>query len=204
MVIDMQLLRAMSRRLFLSLAAGIIPRPIAGGPSIKSMPTRTLNRETLAVPLVNPSIIVTKSKRLLRLYSAGKVVREYRVALGLSPVDDKVKAGDRRTPEGEFYICRKNAQSKFYLSLELSYPNKLHAERGLRDGLITRSQYNQIVGALERKGVPLQNTHLGGEIFIHGNGSRSDWTWGCVALEDKDVRELFDAIPVGTPVTIEH
>lgn len=195
-----------SRRSFVSVAAGVFAAPFIGRAANGSQPPATgkSNREPLALPLVNPSIIVTKSKRILRLYSGEKLVREYRAGLGSSPVEDKVKAGDRRTPEGEFYICRKNAQSKFYLSLEISYPNKRHADRGLRDGLISRSQYNQIVAALERKGVPLQNTHLGGELFIHGNGSKSDWTWGCVALEDKDIRELFEAIPVGTPVTIEH
>jgi len=86
---------------------------------------------------------VTKSKRSLQLYSAGTVVRTFRVALGLSPVEDKIRAGDRRTPEGDFYICMKNSHSQFYLSLELSYPNQKHADRGLRDGLITRAQYNQ-------------------------------------------------------------
>jgi murein L,D-transpeptidase YafK len=98
----------------------------------------------------------------------------------------------------------KNSHSQFYLSLELSYPNQKHAERGLRDGLITRGQYNQILSALTRKRVPPQNTRLGGELFIHGNGSQSDWTWGCVALDDQNIRELFDAVPVGTPVTIRH
>lgn len=198
--------RTTSRRSFVGGAAGILAAPFIGQAANGSSPSRTgkPNRKPLALPLVNASITVTKSKRILRLYSGGKLVREYRAGLGLSPAEDKIKAGDRRTPEGEFYICRKNAQSKFYLSLELSYPNKRHADRGLRDRLITRSQYNQIVSALEQKRVPLQNTHLGGEIFIHGNGSSSDWTWGCVALEDKDIRELFDAIPVGTPVIIEH
>lgn len=198
-----------SRRTFLNLTACVIAAPFSGHVSVESSPeptevTTAPNREALALPLVNPSIVVTKSKRRLRLHSAGKVVREYRVGLGLSPMEDKIKAGDKRTPEGEFYICRKNPRSKFYLSLELSYPNKPHAVRGLREGLISRAQYNQIVNALEQKGVPPQNTHLGGEIFIHGNGSGSDWTWGCVALEDRDVKELFDIIPVGTPVTIEH
>jgi lipoprotein-anchoring transpeptidase ErfK/SrfK len=70
--------------------------------------------------------------------------------------------------------------------------------------LITRTQYQRIIDALKRKRQPPQYTRLGGEIFIHGNGSHSDWTWGCVALDDKDMRELFDAVPVGTPVTIEH
>jgi murein L,D-transpeptidase YafK len=197
-----------SRRSFLSLTTGVIAAPFVERAFVASSAargtTRKLDRDALALPLVNPSIVVTKSKRILRLYSAGKVVKEYRVALGLSPVEDKIKAGDRRTPEGEFYICRKNPQSKFYVSLELSYPNKRHADRGLRDGLITRAQHNQIVSALGRKRVPPQNTRLGGELFIHGNGSHSDWTWGCVALDDKDVRELFEAVPVGTPVTIEH
>ena len=160
--------------------------------------------DKLALPLVNPRILVIKSKRLLQLYSNGSSVRTYRVALGLSPVENKIRAGDRRTPEGEFYICLKNSRSQFYLSLGLSYPNREHAERGLRDGLITRSQYNQIVSALNRRRLPPQNTRLGGQIFIHGNGSARDWTWGCVALDDKDIRELFDAVPVGTPVTIEH
>lgn len=159
---------------------------------------------SLALPLVDPKIVVSKRKRKLKLYSAGRVVRKYRLGLGLSPVEDKVRAQDRRTPEGEFYICIKNARSQFYLSLGLSYPNQQHAERGLREGLINRAQYDQIVGALKRRRVPLQNTRLGGEIFIHGNGSQSDWTWGCVALDDKDIRELFDVVPVGTPVTIEH
>ena len=155
-------------------------------------------------PLINPRIVVIKSKRLLRLYSNDSLVKTYRVALGLSPVENKERAGDRRTPEGEFYISVKNLRSQFYLSLGLSYPNREHAERGLRDGLITRSQYNRIIAALARKRTPPQNTRLGGEIFIHGNGSKNDWTLGCVALDDRDIRELFDAVPVGTPVFIEH
>jgi murein L,D-transpeptidase YafK len=158
----------------------------------------------LALPLVDPKIVVSKSKRTLRLYSGSRVVKTYRIALGLSPVEDKIRAGDRRTPEGDFYIYIKNAHSQFYLSLGISYPNQQHAARGLRDGMISRGQYEQIAGALKGKRAPLQNTRLGGEIFIHGNGSQSDWTWGCVALDDKDIRELFDAVPVGTPVTIEH
>lgn len=196
-----------SRRFFLRSSAGVLAAPFVelasnGSPSTDN--SANAGPAQAPLKLVNPSIVVTKGKRSLQLYSAGRVVRTYRVALGLSPVEDKIKAGDRRTPEGEFYICMKNARSKFYLSLELSYPNLRHAERGLRDGLITRAQYNQIVRALEKRRVPPQNTRLGGELFIHGNGSQSDWTWGCVALDDKDIKELFDAVPIGTPVTIEH
>ena len=187
------------------MLAGPIIAPEKSVPSEEAS-ARILGRNSASpsLPLVNPKIVVTKSKRMLQLYSDGKVVKTYRVGLGSSPVEDKIRAGDRRTPEGDFYICMKNRHSQFYLSLELSYPNQKHADRGLRDGLITRAQYNQIAGALKRKSVPPQNTRLGGELFIHGNGSQSDWTWGCVALDDNDIRELFDAAPVGTPVTIEH
>ena len=136
------------------------------------------------------------------LYSGNDLVRTYRVGLGLNPVGDKVREGDRRTPEGAFYIFTKNSKSAFYLSLGLSYPNAAHAKRGLRDGLITKVQYDEIIRALKAKR-PLQNTALGGDIYIHGNGARSDWTWGCVALENEDIRELFDVVKVGMTVTIE-
>jgi murein L,D-transpeptidase YafK len=145
---------------------------------------------------------VKKAERKLLLYSDDKLVRTYRIGLGLSPVGDKVRQGDRRTPEGDFYIFTKNDKSAFYLSLGISYPNAAHAERGLRDGLITKAQYDSIRRALKAKQTPPQNTGLGGDIYIHGNGAGSDWTWGCVALEDRDVRELFRVIPVGTPVRI--
>jgi murein L,D-transpeptidase YafK len=147
--------------------------------------------------------VVKKSERKLFLFSGTKLVRTYHVGLGLSPVGDKVRQGDRRTPEGDFYIFTKNDKSAFYLSLGISYPNAAHAARGLRDGLITNAQYLAIMQALRAGTAPPQNTKLGGDIYIHGNGAGSDWTWGCVALDDRDIRELFKVIPVGTPVRIQ-
>ena len=87
-------------------------------------------RSTLKLPLKNPLIVVTKSKRRLELYSEGARVRTYTVGLGLNPVPDKVRQGDRATPEGDFYIFTKNDKSAFYLSLGISYPNIEDAERG--------------------------------------------------------------------------
>jgi murein L,D-transpeptidase YafK len=190
----------LTRRSLLQLASGVLGAGLVGAREIDSAATDS----PISRPLLNPRIVVSKSKRRLTLYSSDNVVRTYRIALGSSPIEDKVQEGDRRTPEGDFYICIKNPRSKFYLSLGLSYPNQQHAERGLRDGLITSGQYEEIIGAVKAKRQPPQYTRLGGEIFIHGNGSQSDWTWGCVALDDKDIRELFDAVPVGTPVRIDH
>src|SRR5438105_878461 len=179
------------------------PRPATAQPRISrdASPDSAIqaSREPLKLPLTFPRIVVKKSRRQLLLYSSDKLVRTYRVGLGLSPVGDKVKAGDRRTPEGDFYIFTRNDRSASYLSLGLSYPNAVHAERGLRDGLITKVQYQAIMRALKSRRTPPQNTHLGGDIYIHGNGAQSDWTWGCVALDDEDVRELFQAVRVGTP-----
>ena len=160
------------------------------------------NRSPLKTPFVSPRIVVKKSQRQLLLFSDDRLVRTYRIGLGLSPVGDKVREGDRRTPEGDFYVFVKNPKSQFYLSLGLSYPNAAHAERGLRDGLITHGQYQEIIEALKNGKGPPQYTPLGGLIYIHGNGSSSDWTWGCIALDDEDMRELFDVVSVGTPVTI--
>ena len=157
----------------------------------------------LRLPLADPRILVKKGERRLTLFDGEKQVRVYRIGLGFAPVGDKARQGDGRTPEGSFYVCVKNAASKFYLSLGLSYPNQEHAARGLREGMINRAQHNEIIRALANHQRPPWDTPLGGEIFIHGNGSASDWTWGCVALDDTDMKELFEAVPKGATVVIE-
>lgn len=164
---------------------------------------RAQQREALRLPLKEPRIVVIKSKRRLELYSDGIVVQTYHVGLGFNPVRDKRQEGDGATPEGDFYVFTRNDKSAYYLSLGLSYPNVEDANRGRRDGLISRKEYEAIVKANKRKATPPQNTALGGLIYIHGNGAKSDWTLGCVALENEDIRELFAAVPVGTPVTIK-
>src|SRR5258708_29148126 len=83
----------------------------------------------LKLPLVKPRIVIKKGQRQLLLFSDDKLLRTYRIGLGSSPVGDKVREGDRRTPEGDFYIFTKNDKSAFYLSLGVSYPNAGDAER---------------------------------------------------------------------------
>jgi murein L,D-transpeptidase YafK len=172
-------------------------------PSVPSG-TRDMRPQTapLQLPVNKPHIVVRKGERKLELYSDKVLVRAYKAGLGLNPVADKKQEGDYCTPEGDFYIFTKNNKSAYYLSLGLSYPNAEDAERGVNDGLITKRQHDAILDAIRRKSMPPQNTKLGGEIYIHGHGAGSDWTWGCVALENEDVRELYDAVSVGTPVTI--
>jgi murein L,D-transpeptidase YafK len=157
----------------------------------------------LQTPINQPRIVVYKKARKLELYSGKTLVRTYRVGLGFNPVADKQREGDGATPEGEFYVFVKNSKSAYYLSLGISYPNVEDADRGLRDGLITKTQHAAILEAIGKKKAPPQYTKLGGLIYIHGNGASSDWTLGCVALENKEMKELYDAVSVGTPVTIK-
>lgn len=161
-----------------------------------------VNLRSLRLPLSEPRVVVEKGARRLRLYAGGELVRVRHVALGFTPEGDKVRQGDGRTPEGEYKVCMKNPKSNFYLSLGLTYPNAEDAARGLRDGLITQAQHKSITRALDAGRCPPWNTTLGGEIFIHGGGTSRDWTFGCVALENPEIKELFDTLPAGTPVRI--
>ena len=151
--------------------------------------------------LKDPAVVVEKSARRLTLLDGGSVVKIYPVICG-SKSGDKVREGDRRTPEGRFYVCYKNPESLFTLSLGLSYPNEEDAARGLRDGLITHEQHQAIVQAIQANGMPPWDTPLGGEIMIHGCSDGRSATAGCVAMSDDAIRELYGALPLGAPVTI--
>lgn len=152
--------------------------------------------------LVEPRIIIRKAARKLEIYDGMKLMKTYTVVLGFSTKGDKEVEGDGRTPEGEFYVFTKNPKSRFHLSLGISYPSKDDAKRGLAEILISQEEHDQIVKAIDEGGVPPQKTRLGGEIYIHGGGTTSDWTDGCVALSNDQMTELFNATPVGTKVTI--
>ena len=132
-------------------------------------------------------IIVEKSARRMVLLQAGEKVREYRIALGFSPQGDKVRQGDGRTPEGVFRIDRRNDQSAFHLSLGLDYPqpeDRARAQAGRYDP--------------------------GGDIMIHGQPNavgdevvlRGDWTAGCIALSNAEMREIWAATDAKTLVEV--
>lgn len=152
--------------------------------------------------LTKPRIEVFKAKRVLQLYDGDQVIKTYPIALGSNPVLPKVSEGDRATPEGDYFICDKNPNSRFHLSLAINYPNALDARRGLRSGLISQSEYDAIMRADANHKTPPWKTKLGGELFVHGNGCSPDWTWGCIALDDSDVEEIYRFVPIDTPIRI--
>ncbi len=136
------------------------------------------------------SIVVEKRARRLTLFRDGKPSQTYLVALGGNPVGDKLRAGDRRTPEGLFYIDARQPNSRYHLALHISYPDAAHRARSAN------------VGA-----------EPGGDIMIHGlpNGlgaagathREHDWTNGCVALTDEEIEQIWSVVPIGTPVEIK-
>ncbi|MDA8019654.1 MAG: L,D-transpeptidase family protein [Thermoanaerobaculia bacterium] len=148
-------------------------------------------------------IEIKKADRELLLLSGDEVLERFRIGLGFEPVADKTREGDGATPEGEYSVCVKNPQSRYYLSIGLTYPNSDDADRALLDGRIDESVHRRIVESLARGVCPPWDTPLGGEIYVHGRGSGSDWTLGCVALDDGDMKRLYEAVGIGTPVTIK-
>lgn len=153
--------------------------------------------------LENPRLVISKENRELRVFDGVNIVKTYPISMGSSPTGDKEIEGDGRTPEGEFYVFTKNDKSRFFLSLGISYPGVEDAVRGLKSGIISQTEHDQIIEAIRNKQMPLQKTKLGGEIYIHGGGTIADWTDGCIALRNEEMQELYDAVSVGTIVIIE-
>ena len=135
------------------------------------------------------TVEVFKAARRLELRREGRVLKSCRVALGFAPERHKEREGDGRTPEGTYLIDARNPRSAFHLSLRVSYPDERDRARA---------------AAL---GVP-----PGGDIYIHGqpNGPRKwfsghpekDWTTGCIAVTDAQMREIWSRVPMGARVVI--
>jgi len=127
------------------------------------------------------SIVVQKAQRRLFLMNENSVLKTYDFELGFVPVGHKQIEGDGKTPEGAYVIDRKNPNSRFYLSIGISYPNSADRARAAAMG---RSP--------------------GGDIFIHGTPRRwrgqDDWTWGCLAVKDREMEDIYAMVNVGTPI----
>jgi len=134
-------------------------------------------------------VVVRKSTRKLLLMRADRVVAEYPIRLGLNPVGPKEREGDFRTPEGSYWLARRNQSSDFFLSIEVSYPNDNDRSRAQR-----------------RRAAP------GGSIMIHGQPNfprkpadyyvRNDWTDGCIAVSNSDMVDIWLRTRVGLPIEI--
>ncbi|MBD3679767.1 MAG: L,D-transpeptidase family protein [Rhodobacteraceae bacterium] len=129
-------------------------------------------------------VVVVKEARTLYLLNEEGVLKTYDVDLGFAPEGDKAQEGDGRTPEGNYLIDRRNPNSQYHLSLGISYPNA-------HDVALARAA----------------GVEPGGDIFIHGRSWRywtagEDWTAGCIAVRDREIREIYAMVQDGTPIDI--
>jgi murein L,D-transpeptidase YafK len=134
-------------------------------------------------------IVIEKSQHSMVLMKNGKPLRSYQVALGRSS-GPKVRQGDHKTPEGQYVIDQKNAQSRFHLALHVSYPNASDKERAHDAGVDPG-------GAIMIHGVAKQFAWLGP--LQH----EVDWTDGCIAVTNPEIEGIWGLVSVGTPVEIK-
>jgi hypothetical protein len=155
-------------------------------------------------------LVVDKGRFQLAAVVGDLVLKRYVINLGFSPDGPKLRQGDGRTPEGRYYIRDKH-DSRFLRFFGLSYPAGRDAERGLAEGRIDRQTALRLHEDERRGRQPDWSTALGGAVGIHGGGGYLDegatvvlrsWTWGCVALRDRDIRELDRFATDGTAVDI--
>jgi tetratricopeptide (TPR) repeat protein len=150
----------------------------------------TLKAERIANPK-GPAdrILIEKKARRLTLFSQGKQLKSYPIALGGNPDGPKERQGDNKTPEGIYRIESRNRNSSYHLALRISYPNERDKKRAQQLGVSP-----------------------GGDIIIHGikNGfswvgglhTELDWTKGCIAVTDQEIEEIEKLAPNGTTVEI--
>ena len=134
-------------------------------------------------------VVVSKSDRSMRLLRNGETLSRYRVALGWSPTGHKTRRGDGRTPEGAYILDWRNPQSRFHLSIHISYPNRTDMARASQNG-----------------------TNPGGYIMIHGlpndrdasdvGHPHRDWTDGCIAVTDEEMDEVWAKVDNKTGIMI--
>jgi murein L,D-transpeptidase YafK len=160
-------------------------------------------QHNLPYPPPHRSVVIHKRARKLQLFSGQTLLAEYPIALSARPEGAKQREGDRKVPEGHYFICEKHPSRRFYLFLGLSYPSLADAERGVRQGLIDSHQAQAIRRAIQSGRCPPWNTPLGGAIGLHGGGTWRDWTLGCIALNDADIEILYLLLQIGDPVSIE-
>lgn len=131
-------------------------------------------------------ILVSKSQRKLFVLKGSKPLSTHTIDLGFQPSGHKFKEGDGRTPEGQYFINRRNYNSAYHLSLGISYPNRRDVARARAKGLSP-----------------------GGDIFIHGGPryagehGKPDWTAGCIAVTDAEMELIYQMVPDGTPIWIK-
>jgi murein L,D-transpeptidase YafK len=164
-----------------------------------------LNKDKAIADLINLKkldkkaikLVVEKSKYKLTVYYQKKPIKSYAIVLGGNPKDDKLRQGDKRTPEGIFRVKDLYYHSEWSKFIWLDYPNQ--------------DSWRKFTQAQARGEVTAKDG-IGDEIGIHGVEKGNDWlidrkinwTLGCVSLKNKDVDEIYSLLQKGTTIEILH
>ena len=151
--------------------------------------TSTLPAQQSAPVQKADSILILKKDHVIELLAGGKVIRTYKVALGQGGLAPKEREGDARTPEGHYTIDARTAESHYHKALHVSYPNPEDRKRAAKLGVAPG-------GAIMIHGLP------NGKGWVGARHRLYDWTLGCIAVTDEEIDEVWELVPVGTPVEI--
>ena len=155
-------------------------------------------------------ILIYKSLKKIEVYRNDLLEISNNILLSPYRKGKKQVRGDKKTPEGKYYICCKKNSSEYKYFLGISYPNDTDALQGLKADLITVKEFIRIDRQIKNRQKPLWNTKLGGYVGIHGTGKNKlfesrwniNWTDGCIALPDNIMEKIYNIVEVGTQITI--
>jgi murein L,D-transpeptidase YafK len=142
-----------------------------------------------SAPQKADTILILKKDHVMELLAGGKLIRAYKVALGQGGLAPKVRQGDGRTPEGHYIIDAKYTVTHYHKALHISYPNAEDRKRAAKLGVSPG-------GSILIHGLPNGKGYIGAAHRLY------DWTLGCIAVTDEEIDEIWNLVPVGTPVEI--
>jgi murein L,D-transpeptidase YafK len=178
--------KLMTFRVLATIAALGCAATLARADSIAETQPVSLHSDTL--PIVD-RVVVKKSERRMYLMHGGNIVRAYHVELGLSPVGQKERSGDFRTPEGTYRLETRNPRSDYFLSIRVSYPNEADTKRA-------HKRHWDAGGSIMIHGLPNLMKHDTAYYESH------DWTDGCIAVSNIDMVEIWMLTPDDVPINI--
>lgn len=145
-------------------------------------------------------IVVAKKSRRVFLFRSGRLLHIngkpacWRAGLGPESTGHKTIEGDGKTPEG-WYRTSDKPWSQWYAAIAIHYPNQADASAALEAKRISATTEKTIQQSIAANQKPPQTTAMGGEILIHGGGGSTDWTLGCIAMNNEDIDILRSTLP---------
>jgi len=130
---------------------------------LKNLTGHSISRDSLRIYLR-----AFKTEKIIELWAKNTSdsvfvpIKEFPICELSGSLGPKRRYRDLQVPEGFYHISDLNPYSRYYLSMQINYPNASDSIRGVRG-------------------------HLGNLIFIHGECLSS----GCIAITNDKIKELF-------------